>query len=103
MATWLPFAALVSSSQGLEREVTARPTPENARLESHCNPVTAFVSGDAGRWMQYRYKVDGTITGPRYHVFREAALRQAARLANHEGVRLFVWEKPDNGTCGRKG
>ena len=59
-------------------------------------PGDRVVSGDAGRWKQYRYKVDGTITKPRYHVSREAALRQAARLANQEGVRLFVWEKSAN-------
>lgn len=59
-------------------------------------PGDRVVSGDAGRWKQYRYKVDGTITRPQYHASREAALRQAARLANQEGVRLFVWEKSAN-------
>ena len=59
-------------------------------------PRDRIVSGDAGRWMQYRYKVDGTVTKPRQHVSREAATRQAARLAVQEGVRLFVLEKSAN-------
>ena len=59
-------------------------------------PGDRIVSRDGGRWMQYRYKVDGTITKPRHHASREAAMRQAARLAEQEGVRLFVWEKSAN-------
>ncbi len=56
-------------------------------------PGDRIVSGDGERWMQYRYNVDGTITKPRYHASREAAVREARRLADKEGVRLFELRK----------
>ena len=56
-----------------------------------------IVIGDGDRWAQYRYRMDGSRTNPRYHASRKAAIRQARRLAAEAGVRAFVLEQSPEG------